>query len=262
MQNFLYDMIITGIYAFNRIRVSQGQTAQRRGREYSAFAIKTHGCTIYRMRRAKYVSDPGHVIFLPRGASYSWECLEEGECLMIEFDCENCPDSILSSPVKSSMELAAIFSRLENLMLFRPHGYLPKCMTGLYETISRIAENEQTDYRFSSKKERIRPSVEYMEQHFSDGGIDIQTLARLSGISVVYFRKIFTEVYGMPPIRYLNMIKIEKAKGLLISDYSTIEDVAESVGYGNVYHFCKMFKQMTGISPGKYAAFRDMSGHC
>ena len=66
----------------------------------------------------------------------------------------------------------------------------------------------------------------------------------------------------MPPIRYLNMIKIEKAKGLLISDYSTIEDVAESVGYGNVYHFCKMFKQMTGISPGKYAAFRDMSGHC
>ena len=45
----------------------------------------------------------------------------------------------------------------------------------------------------------------------------------------------------------------EKAKEMLQSDYGTLSDIAAGVGYSSVFHFSKMFKGVTGISPGSYA---------
>ena len=72
-------------------------------------------------------------------------------------------------------------------------------------------------------------------------------------MSTVYFRRTFTSVYGISPIKYLHNFRIEKAKAILKSDYDTIEQVALSVGYNSIYHFSKMFKLYTGKSPLEYA---------
>ncbi len=256
MSPSLYEMIITELYAFNRIHVPRGQVSARRDRERSALAIKTAGSTVYTMDKAATVSDSGHVVFLPKGASYTWQCLEEGECLMIEMDCAHAPEAICRAPVKNMQEVASIFSRLEHLTVFRQRGYTPKCMAGVYEILSRLADSEQTDYKLSSKREKIRPAVEYIENHYEDREIGNEMLAHLSGISTVYFRKIFTEIYGVSPMQYVSAVKIEKAKGLLLSDYGTVEQVSEAAGFGSVYHFSKAFKQATGLPPGQYAKLK------
>jgi len=56
----------------------------------------------------------------------------------------------------------------------------------------------------------------------------------------------------MPPIAYLNHIRIEKAKELLLGDYQSIEQVSLAVGYNSIYHFSKIFKQKTGVCPSQY----------
>lgn len=253
MQNSLYEMIITDIYAFNRLNSPQGKGDTRRNRDHAALVLKLHGSTAYRMGREECRSDNCHILYLPKGSTYHWTCLEKGECLMIELDCRRAPDTICRMPIKNMQEAVTIFSRLEHLMVFKQRGYMAKCMAGVYKILARIADSAQTDYSLSSKKEKIAPSVEYIEKHYGDYGINNEMLAKQSGISVVYFRKIFTEIYGMPPMQYVNTIKIEKAKGLLISDYGTLEEIAIAAGFGSVYHFCKVFKHATGIAPGKYA---------
>ena len=70
----------------------------------------------------------------------------------------------------------------------------------------------------------------------------------------MYFRKLFETVYGTSPIRYLHRLRMEKAKGMLLSDYDSIGQIAESVGYGSIYHFSKMFHSYVGISPTAFAA--------
>ena len=72
-------------------------------------------------------------------------------------------------------------------------------------------------------------------------------------MSTVYFRRTFVSVYGISPIKYLHNFRMEKAKAILRSDFETIEQVALSVGYNSIYHFSKMFKVYSGISPLEYS---------
>ncbi len=57
---------------------------------------------------------------------------------------------------------------------------------------------------------------------------------------------------GISPINYIQQLRIKKAKEMLKSDYSKISLIAETVGYSNIYHFSKTFKQITGYSPTEY----------
>lgn len=91
-----------------------------------------------------------------------------------------------------------------------------------------------------------------MERHFTDPMITNELIAEASNVSTVYFRKIFTEAYGVPPMRYVRQRRIEKAQSLLENGFSNISEVAESVGFNSVYHFSKSFKQLIGVSPTSY----------
>ena len=51
----------------------------------------------------------------------------------------------------------------------------------------------------------------------------------------------------------LHSLRMQRAKDILSSDYDSIAQVAESVGYSSVYHFSKMFRTYTGMSPSQYA---------
>ena len=54
------------------------------------------------------------------------------------------------------------------------------------------------------------------------------------------------------PMQYVNKIRMEKAIEMLDSDYGTITNLAESLGYQNVYHFSSVFKKYYGLSPLQY----------
>ena len=74
--------------------------------------------------------------------------------------------------------------------------------------------------------------------------------------------KFIISQYGGPDgelgasLRYLSQrfdMPDQKAKAILRSDFETIEQVALSVGYNSIYHFSKMFKVYSGISPLEYS---------
>ena len=83
----------------------------------------------------------------------------------------------------------------------------------------------------------------------------------MTGLSCVYFRKLFTRLMGQAPMAYVHGLRIQKAKEMLRSDFGTIAEVADAVGYCNVYHFSKMFKQQTGLSPGQYSKKKNEPSH-
>ena len=71
-------------------------------------------------------------------------------------------------------------------------------------------------------------------------------------LSPSYFSKIFKEEMKYNFNTYLNHIRIEVSKQLLADDKVLLVDVSSLVGYEDQSYFSKVFKKMTGVSPGKF----------
>ncbi len=79
-------------------------------------------------------------------------------------------------------------------------------------------------------------------------------LARLCGYSTDHFTRTFRRIIGRSPTEVLIDARIDKAKDLLAFSDLAVGEIAERLGYHNIYFFSRQFRQRAGLSP---AAFRD-----
>lgn len=98
----------------------------------------------------------------------------------------------------------------------------------------------------------IYPAIQYLENNYSSPDLTNQTLADQCSISEVYFRKLFTEQYGITPRQYIIDLRISKAKQLLTDGILKISHISEECGFSNPYHFSRLFKEKTGLTPTEY----------
>ena len=104
----------------------------------------------------------------------------------------------------------------------------------------------------SSVRNVIIPAIKYIEKNYQNPKLSNAELAEQCNISEVYFRRIFTETYKTTPKQFVVDIRINKAKQLLSDGLSKVGSVAEQCGFSNQYHFCRLFKEKTGLTPTEY----------
>jgi len=80
--------------------------------------------------------------------------------------------------------------------------------------------------------------------------------AKELGMSYSHFRLIFHRLTGLPPYQYINHRRMEKAARLLRENQLEIKEIANAVGYEDIFHFAKLFKKHFRTPPGR---FRDRS---
>ncbi|MDR2053643.1 MAG: AraC family transcriptional regulator [Treponema sp.] len=82
--------------------------------------------------------------------------------------------------------------------------------------------------------------------------IGMDEIARLLALSPEYFTRIFRQEIKMSPLQYFLRLKIEGAAGLLISTNKRINEIARWFGFENQFHFSRVFRRYTSLSPLKY----------
>ena len=254
----LSKITVTRVLAVNKINISHIHSSYRENRECWAVSVKVGGRTVYRAGGRDYLSDSSHVIILPRGVSYRHSFEDLGECYMIEFEAEydgDTPD-ITSYQISRNHDFINKMLNLERKWTFKKPAYELFCMSGVYDILAKLQEKKMSAYYSSSKYEVISPAVRFLEENYANTELSSDDLARVAGVSSVYFRKIFAAVFGQPPMRYLQTVRMEKAKDMLTGDYMPVSDIAESVGFKSIYHFSKTFKKIVGCTPTEYARRR------
>lgn len=90
----------------------------------------------------------------------------------------------------------------------------------------------------------------YVETHYQEP-IDIRAVAALANLTVPAFCRYFKRMTHLTFTDFVNEYRVGQAQKLLHSA-RTISDVGSAVGFSNVSHFNKTFRQLTGQTPGHY----------
>lgn len=78
----------------------------------------------------------------------------------------------------------------------------------------------------------------------------VKRLANVSGVSEAHFARSFKRAFGLPPHRYLLTRRIEQATTLLRDTDTSITEIAFATGWESLGTFGRIFRDVTGQSPG------------
>lgn len=99
--------------------------------------------------------------------------------------------------------------------------------------------------------EFLQKSLVYIHENYPRK-ISIATLAKIEGFSESHYRALFAKFYGESPVDYITKQRIMSAVYMLENTDCRLDEIATLVGYNDAYYFSKKFKQIIGVSPGKY----------
>ena len=89
----------------------------------------------------------------------------------------------------------------------------------------------------------------------------VARLAQVSGVSDAHFARSFKAAFGIPPHRYLLTRRIERATTLLRDTDRRITDIAFDTGWASLGTFGRIFRDITGASPGDIRARGRRAAH-
>jgi len=99
----------------------------------------------------------------------------------------------------------------------------------------------------------IRKALRYMSDNYSDR-LDLAGVAAYVKLSPSYFSTLFHQTVGVSFREQLCRIRVEESKRLLLTTDKSLAEVAVTVGFPDQSYYCKAFKRIVGLTPGKYRA--------
>ena len=135
--------------------------------------------------------------------------------------------------------------------------YAVKCRCLMSEIIYDLLRSSLPQNK-SPHSDKLEAARTFIQANFR-GKINIEELAKRMGLSVSYFRKLFTSAYGQSPQQYIITLRINTAYDLLESGEVNVGEAAELSGFDDIYYFSALFKKQTGISPSKVAQKKNSS---
>jgi AraC family transcriptional regulator len=102
-------------------------------------------------------------------------------------------------------------------------------------------------HRLALYAARVERAKERMAVRYADP-LSLSSIAKDVGMSVFHFARIFAELEGMPPHRYLTTVRLSRAHARL-RDGASVTDACFAVGFGSLSHFVTMFRRRYGVKP-------------
>lgn len=222
--------------------------------ESGSFSIRLHD--------RDYVLKKGTVFVAVSGMEFS--CTHDTEvpndsCLSIAFS-EHAVEDLRSADVPA---LRPPFAQVTSRERFLQHR-LQSCERGdevrldllagaLFESVatvegvrvpdtSRVLRGTQADLI-----RRIERATDLVEMEFTRT-LSLDDLARAANLSPFHFARVFRELTGLPPHRYLMAVRLHRA-ARMIDEGATVSLACSESGFGSLSHFINAFRKRYGIAP-------------
>ena len=116
----------------------------------------------------------------------------------------------------------------------------------LLYTFSRLEkpDKQQTDI--------IAAVLTYMEEHFTESGLTLASVAEVTGYNAKYLSHFFKKEFGVGFTEYLRLLRINHAVTLLENGVTSVKNVAVLSGFSDPLYFSRVFTAAIGVPPKEY----------
>lgn len=149
---------------------------------------------------------------------------------------------------------------LENGEVFKTYEYYHskvenaeslQSILGLMDDFTGKLINEIRQTRYSNSTVLVNRAINFIQYHY-DERISLDDVAEKLHLSKHYLCSVFKKATGENMSLYINKLRIEKAKSLLLEQNGMAKEIFEEVGYSNQQYFSKVFKRITGMTVMEY----------
>ena len=252
MEDFVdFDLTVTEfMYAIHREYNSTWiNKVERRG--VGGLVYFSKGVLEFKDNTSTYEILPNTVVWLPKGHAHQFcgtgDENVEFTALNFLMEGKELPFRILRIP-ENNREIALMFSNVMEIASSKETAYtleIKSKITWIICMLLRLYTETSGSYA------GFYASLAHIHKHLMDK-ISLETLARISGYSSSYYRRVFQSTFGMPPVRYINLKRVEKAKKMLLSGLYTKSEIAYLCGFDNPQFFVRVFKKYTGKTPSEF----------
>ncbi len=127
-------------------------------------------------------------------------------------------------------------------------------VAALVQTVCRLVVVD----RSSSVDRMVSHVVEFVESNYGDAGLSLVLVADRFGLSLSHLSRVFKEQTGKTFSEYISDLRIERMMVLLRSTDFTVREIVARVGYHDVPNCIRKFRQVVGVTPGKYRKGSDV----
>jgi len=120
-----------------------------------------------------------------------------------------------------------------------------------------LLQVKQLDQQTAVKQSKLKPAdverLHAVKEHidlYYDQPCSITGLARMTGINQMKLKNGFKELFQTTVFGYLNDVRMQEAKRLLLDEKLYVNEVADRIGYKHAHHFSIAFRKKFGALPG------------
>jgi len=146
-----------------------------------------------------------------------------------------------------------LFKEIINILLL---GYSQENLEYANMSLWYLMANFVYGEQFNNKdilpsNDPVSKSILFMKENISVN-LSLPGIAEKSGYSVSHFSKIFTQRTKQSPLEYFKHLRMQRACDLLDHSELRIKEIGNDLGFNDVYHFSRVFKEIMSISPQFY----------
>jgi len=149
-------------------------------------------------------------------------------------------------------ELVSLYNQALEVATEEKAGFQQHLGGIVYHLLS-LLHYTQRNQLFNDKEilNRINKAKIIMQENIFSS-ISPEEIAAQLNLSYSWFRRAFKEYTGFSPAKYISVLKLQKAKTMLVSTPKSIKEISISLNFDNVEYFSTFFKKMTGKTPMAY----------
>ena len=98
-------------------------------------------------------------------------------------------------------------------------------------------------------KVKLGRAIEYIFDFWDDPNLSVEEIARAVGFSTYYFARSFRKAFAVTPHKYIQSLRVERAKLRVISSNDPLAQIAVECGFSDQSHMNRVFKRVMGITP-------------